>query len=315
MSAVVFLLGAGASADAGMPLVAEVTGDLRARLAEERIEFAELFDTLVAEYEGNIARNYERFFEWLAFLSKVQNAPYRKAVALRIDPRLAEVVPLVGCSAKQHVWNLLRSRHRNTSSYKPGYLARLEAFLPITGRLSVFTTNYDLCIEDACRPRGIDVITGFDRRTGRWCPSLFSTELSGINLYKLHGSLNWSPEGAISGDLIERHPPDWDKTPEFILGPGVKLQHDDPYVTLYSEFHRALGHAKLCVVIGHSLGDDHIKEPIKRAACRGMRIIEISPSPSGFCFGDHATTKMRAKDAFESGETLEAVGKYCVDRC
>jgi SIR2-like domain len=92
---------------------------------------------------------------------------------------------------KQPILEVLSERH-HASTYDPRYLQRLKDFVPEHGRLKVFTLNYDLCVEDACRDAGIELVTGFSHSEGKWSPSLFQGPSSGINLYKLHGSLNWS---------------------------------------------------------------------------------------------------------------------------
>jgi SIR2-like domain len=153
----------------------------------------------------------------------------------------------------------------------------LPTSYPTEGRLKVFTTNYDLCIEDACRCQGIDVITGFQPSTGQWSPSVFQSVAPGINLYKLHGSLSWSYFSAVPPDsanqpLVESYPPQWNKEPELLLGPGLKLQHDDPFVTLYCEFHRAIRRAKVCVAIGYSFRDPTSESPFVLRAAEVWRL-------------------------------------------
>lgn len=316
MRPVIFLIGAGASVDAGMPLVAQLTKELRDRLPHVRDingkrhpEFLELFDAL-AEYEPEIRCNYERFFVWLSFLFQAQTGSFRKAVYFKLDERLVDAVPHLMWGIKQAILEFLRSRYQS-DSYQPGYFAKLADLLPERGRLKAFTTNFDLCVEDGCRPHGIDVVTGFQSNTGRWSPSTFRNDVPGINLYKLHGSLSWCLNDNLNDQFIlERHPPEWDKDdPELLLGPGPKLQHDDPFVTLYAEFHRAIGDAKVLIAIGHSLRDDHIREPIRCANRRGMAVVEINPSPSGWQFDRHTKIRMGAKEAFESGEILRAASR------
>lgn len=315
MSQILFFIGAGASVDAGMPLVSELTKELRDRLPDlrdingaRRSEFAELFDAL-AEYEPGIQSNYERFFEWLSFLNQGQTGAFRHAVKFKLEPRLVAAVPFLIWSIKKPVWEILSSRHRSPN-YEPSYFADLQAFLPDRGRLRVFTTNYDLCIEDACRSRGIDVVTGFDLSTKQWTPSLFRRPAPGINLYKLHGSLNWGLSdgtGPVYRPLIEYYPPRWDKEPEFILGPGSKLQSDDPFVALYASFHQAVGQAKVCVAIGHSFRDNHLKEPIHNASRKGLHVVDVNPSSNERSFGQLTKIRLGAKEAFEGGEIFDSV--------
>ncbi len=315
LSHVIFLLGAGASMDAGMPSVAELTKELRDRLlglrdinGKTRPEFPKLFDAIV-EHDPDVKDNYERFFEWLGLLGKVQRNPFRRALRVEIEPDLAAVVGELAFRIKLPIWEILRSRH-HCATYRPDYLAKLGGFLPERGRLKVFTLNYDLSVEDACRAREIDVKTGFAPRTGRWSPSEVRARGPGINLYKLHGSLNWCLDDNLRDRrLVERYPPDWNKEPELLLGPGSKLQHDDPFVTLYSEFHKALRRAKVCVVIGYSFRDDHIKQPLHEASDRGMTVIDINPSNVEWSFQNYTNVRMNAKDAFEAGALTAVVQK------
>jgi NAD-dependent SIR2 family protein deacetylase len=316
MSAVVLLVGAGASFDAGMPLVAQLTGELRHRLPDvhdingrSRPEFPLLFET-IAQHDEEVAKNYERFFEWLALMRQGQREPFCKLVSFKLEQRLVTAAEEIAWGIKKPIWEILRSRHQ-CATYQPGYFSRLGDFLPERGRLKVFTTNYDLCIESACRTQGIDVITGFHPSTGQWSPSLFRSRAPGISLFKLHGSLNWGLSDDLKDlenrPLIERYPPQWDKEPELILGPGSKLQPDDPYAALYAEFHQAIRQAKVCVAVGYSFRDNHIKEPIRNASRRGMMVIDVNPSPIEWNFDRYTKLSMGAKKALESGEILKAL--------
>jgi hypothetical protein len=101
MISLIFLLGAGASVEAGMPLVAQLTTELRDQLpyirdinGERRTEFLDLFNAL-AEYEAGIRSNYERFFEWLHFLVQGQSGSFRKAVTFNLDQRLVDAAPFL----------------------------------------------------------------------------------------------------------------------------------------------------------------------------------------------------------------------------
>lgn len=322
MSSVVFLVGAGASVDAGLPLVAQLTKELRARLPDVRdingeggAEFSELFDALAA-YEPEIEQNYERFFEWLIFLAKAQMGPFSKAVTFKLDKRFVDASYRLAWGIKKLVSDILSARHQ-CIEYSPGYFARLGDFMPGTGRLKVFTTNYDMCIEEGCRSQGIDVTTGFCPTSGQWRPSLFWNGTTSINVYKLHGSLNWGLSDDLSNlpkrPLLEHYPPQWDKEPELILGPGSKLQPDDPYATLYAEFHRAIRQAKVCVAIGYSFRDEHIRKPIQCASGRGMVVIDVNPSPIKYEFDHHTQIRMGARDALERGEILKTVKRLGFD--
>jgi hypothetical protein len=168
----------------GLPSVKGLTEELRKRLPElcdvegkPSPEFAELFDALAEhdtdneEYKKyNVKDNYEQFFEWLVFLYRCQYEPFNRVARLNLDPRLKNAAVRLRWVVKRPIVDILRLKHQAATD-PPDYLAKLGDFIPERSRLKVFTTNYDLCVEDACRAKGINVITGFE--TGRWNPSVF----------------------------------------------------------------------------------------------------------------------------------------------
>jgi SIR2-like protein len=298
----IFLLGAGASKDAGMPLVADVTEKLACCLPDlldsdgnKRPEFKQLFDA-IAKYDPEVTKNYERFVDWLHVLIKTQNAPFKKAFCARFSSDLIDAARYLELEGlRQPICDMLNAR-RKSPRYDPHYLSQLRKFIPNGEPLQVFSLNYDLTVEDACKKAKISFTTGFKKE---WCPSLFRNSDHDVNLYKLHGSLSWfSKEEIQPARLIEKCPDDRNQLPELVLGPG-KLQDDEPFVTLYSEFHNALRQAKACVVIGCSFADDHIKTPLQAASNRGMTVVDVRPG------SDRENPRYKricstAKDAFES---------------
>ena len=265
-----FLLGAGATVDADMLTVAKLTEELKNSLPTlldengiQRPEFGEIFD-LFEQCRGADAKNYEKFFEWIQVLLKVHEPAFRNVINTNIAPAQIDAMRDLRNVVGAEIARLLSSRRT-----EPSYLARLNNFLPNKGRLKVFTLNYDCCVEDACRAAGIYVTTGFDPVTKRWNPSLFKTSSQGINLYKLHSSLRWYPVrykrmSQFKLTLMELTPDERQamsidfhipKSPELILGPGSKVQSDDPFLTLLYEFRRAMLSTQSSVIIGYGYGD------------------------------------------------------------
>ena len=323
MGDIIFLLGAGASVDAGFPDVAKLTREIRNRLPDlkdepgnVRTEFPELFD-IVSFHDPVSKNNYERFIEWIALIRNGTKPPFHKLTTFELPLHLAETAQELAWVIADPIRDIL-SDCRRKQSYQPDYLAGLGNFIPERGRLDVYTTNYDLCVEDALAGQDIDFTTGFCSETGDWLPSLYLTRDRGINLYKMHGSLNWHRTDGEIGFPHEVYPPKWNqrKRSELVLGPGSKLQHDEPFVTLYSNFHRALRHAKVCVIIGCSLQDRHIREPLKQAAWRGVHLVNVGPqAPTmgsencmGFKNDRYWPIQSSARDAL-NGHIETAIGK------
>lgn len=306
--------------DAGFPDVAGLTREIRRRLPELEDEtgivcpaFSELFE-FIARHDPDSRDNYERFFEWIAFIQKVNNHPFRELATLNLPQGLSEAALKLARVIADPIRNTLSKCHQ-ALYYEPSYLTRLEDFLPKNGRLDVYTTNYDLSVEDALSGQGIDFTTGFCRETKEWFPSLFRACQQGINLHKMHGSLNWHHQNGEMGSLYEVYPPVWNQgsRSELVLGPRLKLQHDEPFVTLYSKFHKTLRKSRVCVIIGCGLQDDHIREPLKQATWKGVHVINVGPEvpPSGyengwgFKNGFYQTIQSKAKDALLNGEIQE----------
>ncbi len=295
---VIFLLGAGASVEAGMPMVVGLTEKLRSILHEIpdvngklRPEFKCLFER-IAEVDKDIENNYERFFEWLNLLNKAQKSPFSKI----LDPR----VPILKASGElSFVIGDGIKRILESCPTEPGYLSRFGDFVPKKGRLKIFSLNYDCCLEDACRSADIYITTGFDPISKKWTPGLFEESNEGINLYKLHSSLRWYPVAGLCGsrcysELMELNKEDrklFSKrfkigdSPELILGPGSKIQSDAPFIALLYEFHCALHLAKVCVTIGYGYRDKHINNMLEDAFFKKnskLYILDINPDdPNG----------------------------------
>jgi hypothetical protein len=129
MSTVIFLVGAGASCDAGMPLVVKLTEEIREWLrGHARSEFPALFEA-IARHDHEVTRNYEQFFEWLVLLRRGQMEPFRRLACFRLEPQLATAAGELAYVIKLPIWKTLRSRHQ-CATYRPGYLARLADFIP-----------------------------------------------------------------------------------------------------------------------------------------------------------------------------------------
>lgn len=326
---VIFLLGAGASKDAGMPLVAELTHALRKQLSSlcdingsPCPEFGRIFD-FVQQYDQSVASNYERLFEWIKIILDVEREPFRKLIKIDIDPKLIEAMAHFMMVVGTEIARLF-----NSYQTSPSYLAMLGDFISSNERLKVFTLNYDCCLEDACRDAGIDVTTGFDPVNHHWNSALFEQQSKGINLYKLHGSLRWfgARDRNLPDDDFRRHlvplelrpeatlPSGWEPSPSptLVLGPE-KIHPFDPFVTLLSEFQKAMYSANTLVIIGYGFGDSHINELIDRSLDAGTRIIDVAPDTfhGGYISERHYShLQSSAKNALTNGAIKSALESF-----
>ena len=146
-------------------------------------------------------------------------------------------------------------------------------------RAKVFTTNYDVCFEEAGRQQQFVVVDGFSHSVPQvYDRAYFSYDIvrrdgskdapdyveNVFHLYKLHGSLDWRQEGA----LITRSKDDHAGNPVLIYPRDSKYQESfaPPYLDMMGAFQAALREPDTALVIsGFGFNDDHISRPILSA--------------------------------------------------
>lgn len=135
-------------------------------------------------------------------------------------------------------------------------------------KVDIFTLNNDLVLETYFKEEN-SVFTGFV--SNKWV-GFESENIDGntfnssrINLYKLHGSIDWVrlADGSISEKDITSNQSNNDNgeieiDPFLIFGHGTKIYTIDPFFSLLEYFKQALKSKKYFFVIGYSFFDPHI---------------------------------------------------------
>ena len=169
---------------------------------------------------------------------------------------------------------------KNLEAHKT-FLHRLSRRRIRDSRLKVFTTNYDLCFEQAAGALGGVVIDGFSFTAPRYYdPRYFSYDiirrpcisedkgnyLEGVFLlYKLHGSVNWARSG--NGLIQEKIDPSPDEACLIYPAKGKYQQSFlQPHLESMSQYLATLRESNTClIVIGYGFNDDHFSEPLLTA--------------------------------------------------
>ena len=135
--------------------------------------------------------------------------------------------------------------------------------------LTIATLNYDNTIELTCEAAGIPFTIGLEQweQFGE-----FQKPQQGIELLKLHGSVDWSmfpdpraPGVPLSDATVRRVPLSERRSYSVVIfGGGNKLTVDGPFLDLVKTFQRRLEEHTTLVVIGYSFGDFHINRLIER---------------------------------------------------
>jgi hypothetical protein len=153
--------------------------------------------------------------------------------------------------------------------------------------LPVFTTNYDLLMEDlfnATRnsPEQVQFsngIPGITRKGGRWSPKFY--EDNGIHLYRLHGCVGWFNESddLSSTPVVFNRPErlDGDALNKLcVMFPGRELQiGKDPHGYGFRLLYSHLLHCRRILFIGFSFRDDDVMQILLAANAARQKPLEI----------------------------------------
>ena len=128
---------------------------------------------------------------------------------------------------------------------------------------NIFTTNYDTIIETYIGTKGefYEFYDGFtyrnsQRRNGDWNPEGYNENRYKIKLLKLHGSI----DQYIGKEGIIKTPPEPHRHENAMIYPMREKEiYKDPFFELFTRLKTCLCSEKICVVIGYSFRDEHIK--------------------------------------------------------
>jgi len=152
---------------------------------------------------------------------------------------------------------------------------------------SIFTTNYDTCLEYYWREvarAGVD--TGFifnkvQKVDGLNSPNFLNDGL-GIQLFKLHGSVSWLIEKGTNRviEVMERGRSYVGRKYEgemMIYPIAEKELYFDPYISMLLRLNRELERRSVWLVVGYSFNDPVVREIFLRKSVKGKRLILVHP--------------------------------------
>lgn len=175
-------------------------------------------------------------------------------------------------------------------------------------RARFFTTNYDLCFEEAARRHRFTIIDGFShameqvydrahfdydivrRAAGKDAPDYIENV---FHLYKLHGSIDWR---RVDGEIIRSKGPNG--SPILIYPRSSKYQEafEAPYLDMIGALQAALREPDTALLVsGFGFNDDHLSRPILASveANMSLRLVICDPAflaPSDIGDDDHIVT-------------------------
>jgi hypothetical protein len=277
-----FLIGAGCSKCAGLPLMAELTAKTLAS-AKLSVTTKTILSAIKGLFAGANAANIEDYLSELVDLVAIAErrgvrgatshtaqlmgvdytAAELKDAADEIKAAIAEVID-VAVSMDVH-WKFIQAVHRPS---RPG---RTVATRPVDYLL----LNYDTLIESALALQKLRYADGMNGGNSAWWDlSTFDAEGLSARVIKLHGSIDWSE---LPGEPLPRRIDKNLKLPtgneqKILIWPASTKYREtqrDPYAQLSSLARRALrppsGTQTVLTVCGYSFGDSHINIEIEHA--------------------------------------------------
>lgn len=335
---IILLLGAGASADAGIPTASGMVSNIEQMIQTELKwkEYKGVFDYIKSSirYADGIKGafnenlNIERLVNTLSELEKKEEHTIYPFIA-NWNMKLLEV----GGQDFQKIKNFKEMIIEQLKDWvtmddysKANYYSGISRFQKqYNFSLRVFTLNYDLCLEKNCSDVRVEM--GFDKELRNWDWRRFDFNENNpveIFLYKLHGSIDWWRDQngnlTFSDDVKGAHSPD------LIFGTNYKLQYVDPYLFFVYEFRKYSLEAKLIVTIGYGFGDEHINGIIGQAAKSndGLRLVCVGKGLNREMVkgtlkisgdqteGDNRieTVEKAAREYLQEGMTIEKVSAF-----
>ena len=239
-----FLFGSGTSAEAGYPMMPELTRNVIATLnSQERLDLDTVLSSQSVTYDN---QNGQPNIEHLMDLIIAHRINSGDSHFFTLENRICELI-------LEQIQSVSSPNLNNHYKFFEG-LKKLAFGLPHS--VWVFTTNYDLLFETAAARAGVAVENGFCGATERFfCPSTLKSNYGEIissrfnpshnltvRLVKLHGSISWYQENS---RLFERYPtPPSPSSKRVLIYPRrgkVMDTLEPPYDTLFTQTRRVLG--------------------------------------------------------------------------
>lgn len=201
------------------------------------------------------------------------------------SPRLAQDLQTTIGLVNQQVYDLY-SQDPEPAELAQNWSPLIHGLLEYGARLDIFTTNYDLVVENALKElNGDDFMYSYSGAAGRVQRFLDlkqwqeDAERPGGLLTKLHGSLNWK----VSGQRIAIGDSGFTGThaKHAIIYPGFKGRSN---ATFFEPFHdyfsRMLASADHVLIVGFAFRDEYIAQILRTSLAAATKVTILNPDKS-----------------------------------
>jgi hypothetical protein len=300
---IIFLVGAGASAEAGIPPSGSMIEKIEELLKEDPDwkQFVDLYNHIKSAihyaaglkglFDSNVEYNIETLVNTLYELERNEEHPLYPFIA-SWNSRLVSLADKdfskVGAFRRLILKQLKTWVSPDDTSLADYYKGLVDIQRGLTFPLRIFSLNYDLCVE-RLHSTDFRVESGFPGIGPKfpWDWERFEDSNAGptlpeIYLYKLHGSINWKRDAARNLFCLEQIENIAAEKMELIFGRDFKLEAADPYLFYAYEFRKYSLETKVIACIGYGFGDQHINKILEQALKRDetRRLLVVAPQPN-----------------------------------
>ena len=281
-SALAFLIGAGCSRCAGLPLTNELTDKV---LEDDEFDSIskEILLAVRSKFEGGVDPNIEDYLSEIVDLLAITERRAERGVeentvvvsdasytAQQLRNASHQIKRAIASAIDRKV-SIATHQRFVASVHRPIRVGRQGLSQPV----DYLVLNYDTIIEDSLAMAKIPFADGLSGgATAWWDTNAFDVDGVSARVIKLHGSINWNqlPDDPLPkriGPSIEIV--DQEEIPLLIWPSSTKYQETqfDPFAQLLNRARLALrpesGSQRLLVICGYSFGDRHINLEIDRA--------------------------------------------------
>ena len=291
-----WLLGAGVSFEAGIPLMFPLTTYVRTLVREKDPNAHKLLESVIKQLPDNC--HIEHVLTQLGDLIALAERSRSKSVPVGGEDVSATDLLALHRAIVDHIGHAVRYGYRPPQDSEPERRgSESEPIVEVAGHrrfvrhlfaarvkpgigqraITFFTTNYDTLIEDALALERVPCVDGFlGGAMAFWSPDIGYSALpgqAGARIVKLHGSVDWHrmADGALVRCRVGCGYPD--RTGNLMIYPQstkyVATQRD-PFASLFAQFRSTLAVSpdNVLGVCGYSFGDEHVNDEIEAAMTR-----------------------------------------------
>lgn len=291
----VFMIGAGCSRAAGLPLMAGLTSSVESKIDDgaTKAVWAAVKKNFGATTTANVEDYLSEIVDHIAIGSRRANRG-EESPKLTISEQEFSLDDL--STALQYLKGLIASIIRNEGGELTIDVEHHARFVKAvhqrtrTGRFTssqvkYFTLNYDTLLESALGFERIRFVDGMNGGSVAWWdPNNYDTVPAEAAVYKLHGSVDWSLfEHETFPRRLDGDVPQHEETLERVLiWPAATKYREaqrDPFAQLVERLRQSLSPQKtqsvVLVISGYSFGDDHVNHEIEAALRRSDERVQV----------------------------------------